>query len=81
VSFRGWLAFTLYLGAAVAEATPDQRAALQREVKPLIAELRESNAAAPKILNVVTRVMGPEWHPTGEWEQFISNLIAEEEEE
>lgn len=75
MSWQGWLAFSLYIGAANAEATPAQRTLLRTALPPLIQELRVSREAALPILQAVTRIMGPGWRPTGDWAHQIDLLV------
>jgi hypothetical protein len=73
-----WLAFTLYVAAANADAEPEQREQLWRRLKPLLPLLRESSAVAGRILQNVHAVMGASWRPTGAWERQLSLLLGSE---
>jgi hypothetical protein len=75
--WRPWLAFTLFIGAARADATVAQQEELTRVLTPLLVELRHTNNAE-EIMRTVQRVMGPTWAPGDEWRTMISNLLTEE---
>jgi len=72
-SFAGPLAFTLFIGAARADATPAQRQALQERLMPLLPRYRSEGDEGP-IRAAVRDVMGVDWKPTGQWREWISKL-------
>lgn len=81
-SVAGWLSFTLYVGAANADATPDQRDQLRERLGPLLPLIKSSNPgvwrpAAADILNAIGEVMGPDWRPRDEWNDQIKLLLTE----
>lgn len=78
MSLGGWLAFTLYVGAAVADGDTVQRQALHDRVRPQLQELKEDRAAAQRILATIGEIMGADWRPTGPWEQHISAMLGKE---
>jgi hypothetical protein len=77
-AFAGWLAFLMFVGAAKADATPEQAARLKSAVQPMIADLRAGGDPRP-ILAAVIEAMGPEWTPSGEWRAWIDSLTKEGE--
>lgn len=75
-----WLCFALYFGAAVHDADSVQRAALHRDVPPLIARLRSRDPdvwrpAVPAMFKLLQEIMGQQWQPTGDWARQIDLLM------
>lgn len=64
------LAFVFMIGAANADGTPEQRAALRRRVKPLLDQYRVDGNHDP-VVAALRDVMGAEWKPSGEWAEAI----------
>lgn len=83
MSLGGYVAFTLWIGAAVHDATPDQRRLIQTQCRPLIERAREvsGNAeewalVAKSIMMTVNHIMGPKWPgPQGEWLEQIERMV------
>lgn len=75
MAFSGWLAFVMFIGAAKADATPEQAARLRDAVQPLIDDLRAGGDPTP-ILAAVVEAMGPDWTPSEEWRVWIDGLTA-----
>lgn len=80
----GYLAFTLFIGAARADADFDQLARLRAEVMPVIERLAAPKlpvAEQRKLMYIVgTRlqdIMGKDWQPRDEWWSQIQALIGE----
>lgn len=68
----------MFVGAANADATPEQRARLRDEVlPPLRDESIPARDAYVRAARVVVDVMGPEWRPAGEWDEWITALLGE----
>lgn len=65
------LRFVFYLGAANADATPEQRSVLHERIKPMLAQFRQDGKVAP-LVAAIRDVMGLEWQPTGQWARAIS---------
>lgn len=76
--FGLWLAFTMYVSAAYADATGSQRAQMQERVRPVLPELKKNSLAGLTILKEVYEIMGPGWHPTGDYEQWLRALLQKE---
>lgn len=79
----GYVAFTLYVGAAFRDANRDQRSLLRTRIPPMIERLREcsDNAhewklVAESILIVINRIMGPKWLPSEEWMIQINLMLG-----
>ena len=75
MSWQGWLAFTLYVGAANYDANPQQREQLRDRIRPLLEEMKEDGEAAKQVLVEVGSIMGSEWRPTGDWDTVIKNML------
>lgn len=85
MSLGGYLAFTLYLGAAMNDASGDQRRLLRTTMKPLLARMkevqedgREWGLVAQSVLINVHRIMGLEWRPNHEWSNQIKLLLQDD---
>lgn len=72
--FDGTLSLVLFVGAARADATPEQLEQLREHVLPLVDAMREDGDVRP-LLNTVLDVMGPNWNITGEWKQLLDRLL------
>lgn len=78
----GWLAFTMFLGAAWNDATATQRQELQRHLNPALTQLKQDDLNAEQvryllrtILVYTQTIMGPSWEPTGEWMAVIQAML------
>lgn len=69
-TFSEALAFTMYLGAANWDATPDQRVRLRAAVLPLLPQYKIDGDTGP-VEGAVRAVMGPQWSPSGEWAAML----------
>ena len=85
MSASGYAAFTLYFGAALHDASGDQRRLLRTTLPPLIKRAKEEKdpeqwkLIAQSMLIKVHQIM-PEWPgPTGEWLAQIKALLPEGE--
>jgi hypothetical protein len=83
MSIGGSAAFVLYFGAALHDASGDQRRLLRTTLPPLIRRAKEEQdpeqwrLIAISMVMTVRRIM-PEWPgPTGEWLTQIRKLIPE----
>jgi hypothetical protein len=81
-AFAGYLAFTLFFGAAWNDATEEQRAALRAKIAPLLEESKDESASPARgrqltamILVETQRIMGDEWKPQGDWSTQIDKLL------
>lgn len=81
----GYLAFTLYVGAAVADATGDQRRLLDTNMNPLLKRMkevqedaREWGLVAESMLINIHRIMGPDWRPKEDWLRQIKFLLKDD---
>ena len=54
MAFAGWLAFVMLIGAAKADASPEQAVLLRDAVQPLIDDMRSGGSPIKRI-----RVSGP----------------------
>lgn len=73
--FAGYLAFTIWVAAAIYDGTPEQRQRLQDEVRPMLKDLRDDKITIEPILDTVTDIMGEEWAPKNEWKAWIDKLV------
>jgi hypothetical protein len=60
----------LWVGAAVSEASPEQKAAIRERVFPLLEDQRSLYAVRTRIRGV----MGRRWRPSGEWAEQLAAL-------
>jgi hypothetical protein len=72
-SLADGLAFTLWVGAANADATPEQRRRIQDSI-PIALEHYVVDGDEMPVRTIIQIVMGPDWKPTGEWADFIASL-------
>lgn len=80
----GYLALTLYMGAAFAEANGDQKRLMRTNLQPMIQRMREEanddvqwRLAVQSLLIRVQQVMGENWRPKGEAGDYIRRLLNE----
>jgi hypothetical protein len=69
-----WLTFTLYIGAANFDATPNERARLRNVIPPMLEGLKAGTVTAKEILAKVEEIMPPEWTPSDPWKTQIVRL-------
>lgn len=81
-ALAGYLAFTLFSGAAWNDAAPEQREALRAKIKPLTAEALDRSTSPARgrqltamILVETQRIMGDDWKPSGQWADQIDRLL------
>jgi hypothetical protein len=80
----GYLALTLFVGAAIADARPHQRAKLRAQLPAHTGRLRqcrtgeEAASVVRDILAATQSIMGATWAPTGEWLEMINSLTKGE---
>ena len=81
-----WMAFTLFIGAARADANPDQIKSLRANVLPAIADLKrrdltpeETRRVLVVVLTRVQTIMGHDWQPQGEWMVAINSMLERKE--
>jgi hypothetical protein len=67
------LAFTLFIGAAHADATPPQRVLLRQRVIPLMGRYKADGDERP-VRAAVRDVMGTTWAPSGDWAVFLEGM-------
>lgn len=67
------LKLTLYVGAASADATKEQRADIRAMLTPAL-DYYESTGDETLVRLVIQNVMGDGWAPTGQWATFIEAL-------
>jgi hypothetical protein len=79
----GYVAFTLYVGAAFREANRDQRSLLRTKLRPLIERMRQCSndprewgLVAHSIFININRIMGANWSPNEEWSRQIKLLLG-----
>lgn len=78
----GYLAFTLFFGAAWHDATEQQRETLRAKIKPLMEDMKEPSISPAHgrqltvmILVETQRIMGDDWKPSGQWATQIDKLL------
>lgn len=81
-AFAGYLAFTLFFGAAWHDATDEQREALRAKIAPLLEESKDKSTSPPRgrqltamILVETQRIMGDDWKPRDDWATQIDKLL------
>lgn len=81
----GYLALTLYVSAAVHDATPSQRRLLNTRLNPLLAQMKDLSGddeqwrlAVKSLLIRLHGVMGNDWRPSGEWLAQINALMGKD---
>lgn len=82
-AFAGYLAFTLFFGAAWNDATEERREALRTKIKPLLEESKDKSTSPARgrqltamILTETQRIMGDGWQPSGQWADQIDKLLT-----
>lgn len=72
------LLVVMFIGAANQDATPEQRARLRGEaLPPLKDETLTAAQAYEKTVRTAAAIMGPDWRPRGEWDEWITALLRE----
>lgn len=81
-ALAGYLAFTLFFGAAWNDATEEQREVLRARIKPLLEESKDQSTSPARgrqltamILVETQRIMGDDWKPSGQWAAQIDKLL------
>ena len=69
------LAFLMFVGAARADANPEQRTRLRDEIKPMLDGFRETGNPEPT-MRKVAEIMGEEWEPSGVWAEQIDLFLG-----
>ena len=72
-AIRAGLVFNLVVGAAVADATPEQKTKLD-----LLPAFLEKGKSFPELLQFTFAVMGEDWQPGPEWQRQIDSITSEE---
>jgi len=65
------LTFTMFVGAAHADATPAQRERIRQRVIPLLGRYKADGDETP-VRAAIRDVMGAEWSPSGDWATFLN---------
>lgn len=73
MTYGASLQFTLFVGAAVYDATPEQRSMLQAQVTPLLVGYKETGDET-WVREAVHRIMGPQWMPNTDFRRQIVEL-------
>lgn len=80
----GYVALTMYVGAAFSEGSGDQKRLLRTKLPPMIRRMREEahdeqqwRLAVQSLLIRVQEVMGTGWTPRGETGEYIRRLMSE----
>lgn len=77
-SIRRALTVVMFVGAANADATIEQRARLRDEaLPPLKDDALTPGEAYRKTVTTAAAIMGPAWRPKGEWETWLLALLDE----
>jgi hypothetical protein len=84
VNVAGYAALTLYVGAAYAEASGDQKSLLNTKLPPMIRRMRAEahdeeqwRLATQSLLIRIHEVMGRDWRPRGQTGLTIAHLLKE----
>lgn len=75
MGFGSALTVVMFVGAANADASPDQRALLKDAIKPLRDDSLTPSEAYVAVVLGTAEVMGPDWRPTGQWDEWITALL------
>lgn len=78
--FSKTLAFVMVFGAAMNDATPEQRERMREEVAPMLEQFKEDGKTRP-ILYKVREIMGQRWDPSGEYGEYLTLLARNAAEE
>lgn len=70
----GNLAFLMFVGAARADASPDQLAQLRERLPPLLDAYKAEGNPRPT-MEAVIDIMGPTWRPQGDWARQIDTFL------
>jgi hypothetical protein len=73
MTFVASLAFTLFVGAARYDATPEQVSMLKAQIIPLLVAYKE-NGDETAVREAVHRIMGPQWKPNVDFRRQIVEL-------
>lgn len=76
-SFVEGIALTLFLGAARAEATPEQLDRLRELMPPALQSYRRNGDEGP-VRAAVAAVLGAGWEPSGEWAMWLRSVRGAE---
>ena len=84
-TLAGWLAFTMYISAARADASAGQLFEMRRVITPAIEGLKrrdltpeETRRLLAIVLTRVQTIMGKDWQPQGEWMVAINSILGKE---
>lgn len=67
----------MFIGAANADATPQQRLRLKAEaLPPLRDETLTAAEAYVRAVKTTAEIMGSDWRPTGEWDETITAILG-----
>lgn len=85
MSLGGYLAFTLFIGAAFADSEPAKRQELRDALQPLIPEMRDKSTSlarwaqlAEMMLRETYRIMGDDWEMPADFKHQIKLLLRPE---
>lgn len=77
-SIRRALAVVMFVGAANADATREQRNQLRDQALPPLKDSSLTPSQAyEKTVRRTAAIMGPAWRPNGEWEDWLLALLDE----
>lgn len=68
------MALVLFIGAARAEATPEQLEQLRERVKPAMHGRYKRTGDESEVRAIVADIMGADWEPNAEWAVWIDRL-------
>lgn len=79
----GYLAFTMFVGAAWEDAFEYQRVMIRTQGRVHLEHMRAKDPAVGKaamvaFLKDIQEIMGPKWKPSGEWAVVIENMLKGE---
>jgi hypothetical protein len=73
MTFAASLNFTLFVGAARQDATPEQVSMLRAQVTPLLDAYKDTGDETA-VREAVHRIMGPQWKPNRDFRTAIVEL-------
>jgi hypothetical protein len=81
-AFAPYLAFTLVIGAAHGQATPEQRQEMAQRIMPLVREIGDPSTNHARVVQLIeytfaelSSIMGPHWEMPEDYKAQISALL------
>lgn len=81
VNLAGYMAFIVYMNAAITDADELRRVQLRKEIRPLLDEWQHNPKIFPVIITKIQEIMGDEWVMEEEHKRSIEQLLDIESKE